>query len=74
MNIIQKILLLIKNTFIKQGKVKRLEEPKNIVEQNKRTEFIESLKNNTSIKRKKKRVETLICEGDGLGIQNKISY
>ena len=74
MNIIQKILLLIKNTFIKQGKVKRLEEPKNIVEQNKRTEFIESLKNNTSIKRKKKRVETLICEGDGLGIQKKISY
>lgn len=74
MNIIQKILLLIKNIFIKRGKVKRLEEPKNIVEQNKRTEFIESLKNNTSIKRKKKRVETLICEGDGLGIQNKISY
>ena len=74
MNIIQKILLLIKNTFIKQGKVKRLEEPKNIVEKNKRTEFIESLKNNTSIKRKKKRVETLICEGDGSGIQNKISY
>ena len=36
-------------------------------------EFINSLRINTVI-RKKKKVETLICDGDGLGIQNSILY
>lgn len=74
MNIIRKIILFIKNIFIKQDKVKKLVEPKNIVKENKRQSFIESLKTTTTEKRTKKRVETLTCAGDGLGIQKNITY
>ena len=59
MNIIRKMILFIKNIFIKQDKVKKLVEPKNIVKENKRQSFIESLKTTTTEKRTKKRVETL---------------
>lgn len=71
MNIIRKMILFIKNIFIKQEEIKALEEPKQIVNQEKKTNFIESLKINTT--ERKKKIETLICEGDGLGIQKKIS-
>ena len=38
--------------------------------ENEKEEFIQSLKVTT---KKKKKIETLICKGDGLGIQGKIS-
>lgn len=72
MNIIKKMILFIKNIFMKQEKVKILEEPKYIVDQEKKVNFIESLRIPTT--RTKRKIETLICEGDGLGIQKKISY
>lgn len=73
MNIIRKIILFIKNIFIRQDEVKKLIEPKITVKEDKKESFIESLKITTTEKRTKKRVETLICNGDGLGIQKKIT-
>lgn len=73
MSIIRKMILFIKNILVKQDEVKRLQEPKIVIKQDKKESFIESLKIDTPQKRKKKRVETLTCNGDGLGIQKKIS-
>lgn len=73
MSIIRKMILFIKNIFVKQDEVKRLREPKIVIEQDKKESFIESLKIATTEKRTKKRVETLTCNGDGLGIQKKIT-
>lgn len=73
MNIIRKMILFIKNIFTKQDKVKKLTEPTIIVNDDKKESFIESLKVTTTQKRKKKKVETLTCNGDGLGIQKKIT-
>lgn len=45
------------------------------IEKAPRNDFIKSLKENISTdKAEKIKIETLICEGDGLGIQRKISY
>lgn len=73
MNIIRKMILFIKNIFVKQEEIKVLEEPKQIINQEKKMNFIESLKVTIIEKKNKKRIETLTCEGDGLGIQKKIS-
>ena len=73
MNIIRKMILSIKKIFVKQDEVKRLQEPKIVIEQDKKESFIESLKIATTEKKNKKLIETLTCEGDGLGIQKKIS-
>lgn len=73
MNIIRKMILFIKNIFIKQDEVKKLVEPKITVNEDKKESFIESLKITTTEKRTNKRIETLTCNGDGLGIQKKIT-
>lgn len=73
MNVIRRIILFIKNVFSKQEEVKKLVEPQIDIEQNKKINFIESLKITTTETKTKKRIETLICNGDGLGIQKKIS-
>ena len=73
MNIIKKVILFIKNIFIKQDEVKKFLESRIIVHEDKKESFIESLKITTIDKRAKKRVETLTCNGDGLGIQKKIT-
>lgn len=69
MNFIRKVILFIKNIFIQQDEVKTLAEPKIIVEEDKKERFIQSLRVATTERRAKKKIETLICEGDGLGIQ-----
>ena len=74
MNIIKKLISFIKNKFTKQEKIKQLMEPRTIANEDKKESFIESLKINTTQKITKKRVETLICDGDGLGIQKNITY
>lgn len=73
MNIIRKMILFIKNIFTKQDKVKKLAEPTIIANEDKKESFIKSLKITTTQKRTKKKVETLTCIGDGLGIQKKIT-
>ena len=79
MSIFKKIIFAIKNVFTKQNDVKRIEMSNEIasvngIDQNTGNNFMQSLKNATNSVAKKKKVETLICDGDGLGIQKKISY
>lgn len=66
MNFIKNIFLFFKRILKKEQGIKMLEAPAE------KTNFVDSLKIN-EVKEKKK-VETLICVGDGLGIQTKISY
>lgn len=73
MNIIEKLFLFIKKIFVKQDETKKIQETKIAVEQDVKGTFFESLKTTTTEKRNKKRVETLTCNGDGLGIQKKIT-
>lgn len=70
MNIIRKIVLFIKSIFIKEDEVKKLVEPKITVKEEEKGSFIKSLKTTTT---EKKRIETLTCNGDGLGIQKKVT-
>lgn len=73
MNIIEKLIRYIKNLFNKQNEIKLLEEPKEKINANQKSDFINSLKFvDTSKILKKKKIETLVCPGDGLGIQGKI--
>lgn len=51
-----------------------LEEPKQAESRDRKIGFVESLKINTIVKRRNKQIQTLICTGDGLGIQKKICY
>ena len=67
MNIIKKIINFIKKIFNKPEEVKKIEEAKI----DKKEEFIQDIK--IAPKEEKKKIQTLICEGDGLGIQKKIS-
>lgn len=73
MNFVKKIISIIKNVFIKKDEIKKLEEPKNVVI-NKKDNFINSLKISTTEEKEEQDVETLICYGDGLGINTKIDY
>ena len=72
MSFINKLIIIIKNIFNKKGEIKKLETHEEIYSQKEKAKFIKSLKINDTEERKK--VETLICEGDGLGIQKNISY
>ena len=74
MNIMKKLLLFIKNLFACQNEVKKLQEPKAFTEQEEKVTFIEYWRIRTTEKKSKKKVETLTCDGDGLGIQKKITY
>ena len=73
MNIFRKIINYIKNIFSKQ-EIKQLDAPSKIEqeENSKKLDFINSLKVKIE-ERKQKRIETLVCEGDGLGIKKKLS-
>ena len=62
---------MIKNIFIKKEEVMMLEKGNEYID-NKRDKFMESLK--VKVFNKKKKVETHICYGDGLGINKKLEY
>lgn len=70
MNFIKKFFEQIKNMFNKKENVKILEEPTQQINEN---NFTESLKVTMQEKKQENKIETLICEGDGLGIQKKMS-
>lgn len=73
MNLIEKVLSFFESIFSRKEKVKMLEEPIEPVINEEKTKFIESLRVKET-KKKKGKIETLVCPGDGLGIQTKISY
>ena len=77
MNIINKMISYIKNIFIKNKKVKQIEAPKGnliIKQENKKENFIDSLKIGSTKQKLKKEIEIPICEGDGLGIKKEMTY
>lgn len=69
MKIIENIVVFFKKIFKKEEDIKMLETPINANED--KANFMNSLKVNI-VKARKKKVETLVCEGDGLGIKKKI--
>ncbi|MEG1008480.1 MAG: hypothetical protein RSE41_02280 [Clostridia bacterium] len=73
MNIINKVIKYIENRFNKQKYIKELNICKEVENLN-NNEFIISLKTQVAYNEKNNEIETLICVGDGLGLQNKIDY
>lgn len=73
MNYIKKIFLFFKNLFKKEDSVLMIEEPKREALRTERANFLNDIKLNPKGKKKRK-VETLTCMGDGLGIKTKIGY
>lgn len=70
MGVIQNIVLFFKRIFKKEDNIKMIEAPAK--ENEGKIDFVNSLKVN--IIKKKKKPETLVCYGDGLGIKGKIEY
>lgn len=68
MKFVENFFDLIKKIFCRKEEVKMLKEPITNLKENK---FQELLKVN--IEDKDNKVETLICEGDGLGIKKRMS-
>ena len=73
MSFIKNLFELIKNIFNKKFDKKMIQAPIETHEHKEKLKFANSLKVDIP-KPKKKEVETMICYGDGLGIQNKINY
>ncbi len=73
MNLIKKIAIWLKNKFHKQEEQKPLPEPSIILDREKEQRFRDSLKVTTQ-KKKKTKIETATCPGDGLGIQGPMTY
>jgi hypothetical protein len=73
MSIVKRIFLFFKNIFNQKEEVKMLQEPI-ITNKEEKSSFIESLKVNITKNSKKNNIETLVNDGDGLGIQAKISF
>jgi len=73
MKFIENIMLFFKRMFNKE-EIKMLDAPDETFQNNNKKNFINSLKINIENKQNKKKVETLTCFGDGLGIQKKLSY
>jgi len=74
MNILKKVLEIFKNIFTKKEKIVMLNEGENNLTEKRKT-FKEGLKIKIpSITENRRKVETHICYGDGLGIKKKIEY
>ena len=73
MKFIKKIILFIKKTFYKNNLILSIDSPEQVLKKEKNKEkFISNIKINKS--KENDIIETLKCDGDGLGIQKKISY
>ena len=74
MNIKEKIVSFFEKIFNKKEEPKLINKPIEVEKQeDKKKNFVNSIKVN-KIKNKQSKVETLICDGDGLGIKKKVSY
>ena len=74
MNIIKKIIIFFKNKICKKNNLKMIDSAKDFKQKEDQKSFVASLKIEKIPNPKKKKVETLVSPGDGLGIENKISY
>lgn len=76
MNLIKRLIFFIKSFFSKK-EIKMIESISEKSFKDEKKYFIELLKKDSiknKEKKEKKEIKTLICEGDGLGIQGKITY
>lgn len=76
MKILDNLKIFFKKFFSKKESYDLLDKAKSDNEKSintNKSDFMESLKQNVK-KKKKARVETMVCVGDGLGINNKIEY
>lgn len=71
MNFIKNIFAFLKKLFNKEDNIKMIKAPIKVNLDEEKVNFRNSLKVNV-VEKKKRKVETLICFGDGLGIQPKI--
>lgn len=74
MNWIRKLYCFLKTIFNKESTVKLIGAPIEPIKKLDKNNFKNSLRVNTLFSNQKKKVETLTCLGDGLGIQTKISF
>lgn len=72
MNIIKRISLFFRKFFVKESEVKMIEKSIETFPKQTNSDFINSIK--SSDPKKANKVETLICDGDGIGIQTEIKY
>ena len=74
MNALEKIISFIKNIFNKKEEIKMLEAPKHVTNTKDKEDFFTSIKVFRPIQIQNNEIETLICIGDGLGIQKNMKY
>lgn len=74
MNILKKVIRFFERIFNKENSVKMIDAPVENLKKDNKSDFLDSLKVDVVLKHKKKKIETLTCIGDGLGIQTKIGY
>ena len=74
MNVLQKVIQFFKRIFNKENGVKMIDAPAENLKKDNKSDFRHSLKEDIVLNHKKKKIETLTCVGDGLGIQTKIEY
>lgn len=69
---LKNIIQYIQNIFNKKKVIKELYESTEKSEESNNSDFINSLKEKVSKRKKKCNIESLICAGDGTGIKEKI--
>lgn len=74
MNVLERIISFIKNIFNKKEEIKMIEAPKHVTDIKEKEDFLTSIKIFRPIQIKNNEIETLICIGDGLGIQKNMKY
>ena len=72
MNFIQSLINKIQGIFMKK-EIKKIEEKKSEYVINESSDFHKRLKKEVK-GNEKKRINTLVCKGDGTGIDNNVSY
>lgn len=74
MKSIKNMLELIKKFFVKKDNIMMLKSPEEEkVKEEKKEKFLASIKIDI-LKKNNKEIETLVCVGDGLGIQKKVKF
>lgn len=74
MNVIERIMSFIKKFFNKQEEIKMIEAPERVTNIKEKEDFFSSIKVFRPIQIENNEIETLICIGDGLGIQKNMKY
>ena len=74
MSLLKKIITYLKKFLKKEKDIKMIPAPSVDYKENSKEEFINTIRINTIIEKNNKEIETLVCVGDGLGIQGDLKY